>query len=237
MNVPDTDAEAPASVWEPGPPSLRAIAPSVVGGAVVPLTVYYAVRHHVSSDQRALLIAGLFPAVWIAVQWIRTRRLDPIGAIVLFGFVVGVAASELLGGSAFVLKIRDSAFTVAFGIASLLSLLAPRPLMFHIGKAMSAGDDPRRRAAYDDLYEIGDARRVFAVITVVWGMGLIAEASARIMLATVLPTGPFLAVSPALAFVSFGALGAFTGIYSARARRRGEADLAEAGVAFPSVNG
>ncbi|HEX3705395.1 MAG TPA: VC0807 family protein [Mycobacteriales bacterium] len=223
------------TTWEPGAPSLRAFAPSIVGGAVVPLTVYYIVRHHVSSDQRALIIAGIFPAAWIVVQWLRTRRLDPIGAIVLIGFVVGVTASELLGGSAFVLKVRDSAFTLAFGIATLFSLLASRPLMFHIGKAMSAGDDPPRRAAYDELWELDEAKRVFRVITVCWGIGLIAEASLRIVLAAVLPTGPFLAVSPVLAFASFGGLFAFTGYYSARARRLGEAEMAAQGLAFPSV--
>jgi hypothetical protein len=213
----------------------------VIGGAIVPLTVYYVVRHHVSNDQRALIIAGFFPAAWIVVQWIRGRvggrgnSLDPIGAIVLFGFVVGVAASELLGGSAFVLKVRDSAFTVAFGVACLLSLLAPRPMMFHLGKAMSAGDDPRRRAAYDELWELGDAKRVFRVITVVWAVVLLIEASARILLAMVLSTGVFLAVSPGIAFASFGGLGVFTGVYSARARRRGEAELADQGVVFPSV--
>ncbi|HVT19967.1 MAG TPA: VC0807 family protein [Mycobacteriales bacterium] len=224
-----------ATVWEPGPPSPRAFAPSVIGGAIVPLTVYYVVRHHVSNDQRALIIAGFFPAAWIVLEWIRNRRLDPIGAIVLFGFVVGVSVSELLGGSAFVLKVRDSAFTVAFGVTCLVSLLARRPMMFHIGKAMSAGDDPRRRAAFDELWEIAEARRVFRIITVVWAVGLILEASIRIVLAATLPTGPFLAASPALAFVSFAALGVFTGVYSAHARRRGEAELAEQGIVYPSV--
>ena len=221
--------------WEPGAPSLRAFAPSILGGAVVPLTVYYVARHHVSSDQQALVIAGFFPVAWIVLQWFRTRRLDPIGAVVLVGFVVGVTVSELLGGSAFVLKVRDSAFTVAFGLACLASLRARRPLMFHIGKTMSAGDDARRRAAYDELWDIDQARRVFRIITVCWGVRLIAEASARIALAAVLPTGAFLAVSPALAFASVGGLFAFTGYYSARARRLGEEELLAQGIAFPSV--
>jgi hypothetical protein len=225
----------PGSVWEPGPPSPRAFAPSVIGGAIVPLTVYYVVRHHVSSDQRALIIAGFFPAAWIAFQWIRTRRLDPIGAIVLFGFVIGVSVSELMHGNAFVLKARDSAFTVTCGVGCLLSLLSRRPMMFHIGKAMSAGDDRRRQAAYDELWQIDQARRVFRVITVVWAIGLILEASVRILLAAVLTTGVFLAVSPAIAFVSFGGLGVFTGVYSARSRKRGEAELTERGLVFPSV--
>jgi hypothetical protein len=227
--------EVASAVWEPGPPSPRAFVPSVIGGAIVPLTVYYTVRHHVSSDQRALIIAGVFPAAWIVWQWVRTRRLDPIGAIVLFGFLVGVGVSELMHGNAFVLKVRDSAFTVTFGVACLVSLLGNRPMMFHIGKAMSAGEDLRRRAAYDELWEISQARRVFRVITVVWAVGLILEASARIVLAAALSTGVFLALSPVIAFVAFGGLGVFTGVYSARSRRLGEAELAEQGLVFPSV--
>jgi hypothetical protein len=227
--------EVASAVWEPGPPSPRAFVPSVIGGAIVPLTVYYTVRHHVSSDQRALIIAGVFPAAWIVWQWVRTRRLDPIGAIVLFGFLVGVGVSELMHGNAFVLKVRDSAFTDTFGVACLVSLLGNRPMMFHIGKAMSAGEDLRRRAAYDELWEISQARRVFRVITVVWAVGLILEASARIVLAAALSTGVFLALSPVIAFVAFGGLGVFTGVYSARSRRLGEAELAEQGLVFPSV--
>jgi hypothetical protein len=110
-------------------------------------------------------------------------------------------------------------------------------MMFYIGKSMSAGDDPRRRAAYDELWEISDAQRVFRIITVVWAVGLMLEASVRIVLATALSTGVFLAVSPVLAFLTFGGLGVFTGLYSAHARRRGEAELADQGITFPSVAG
>lgn len=228
-----SDAEGPG--WEPGPPSLRAMAPSMVFGAVIPLAVYYIVRHHVPNTADALIIAGAFPVAWIAVEWVRTRQIDPIGAITLFGFVVGVASSELLGGNAFVLKVKDSAFTILFGLTCLLSLRWKRPMMFTIGRAMSAGEDPARQAAYDDLYEIEEAKHVFAVITVVWGIGLIVEALLRVVLAAVLPTGPFLAVSPVLWAVAFAGLFTFTIRYSAVARERGEAELAESGLTYPSV--
>jgi uncharacterized membrane protein (DUF485 family) len=224
-----------SETWEPGHPSARAMAPSIIGGALVPLTVYYIVRRHVSSDAHALIIAGVFPAAWIVLQWLRTRSLDPIGAITLFGFIAGVIASELLGGNAFVLKVRDSAFTIGFGVICLISLTWRRPMMFYVGKALSAGDDERKRAAYDQLWEFDRARRVFAVITACWGVGLIVEASLRVLLAATLPTGPFLAASPALAFVFFGSLFVFTGIYSRQAREAGESELAEQGVSFPSV--
>ncbi len=217
-------------------PSLRAIAPGAVGGGLVPLAVYYLVRSHVNGEAPALMIAGAPAAAWVALQWARKRRIDPIGSIVLFGFAAGVVASVLLGGSAFVLKVRDSAFTAMFGLVCLASLIAPRPAMFHVGRALSAGDDPAKLAAYDELWTMPTAPRMFRIITAAWGVGLIAEASVRVLLAELLPTGPFLAASPALAAAAIGGLFAFTVWYSRRARRLAEARFADLlGLTHPSV--
>lgn len=224
-----------ADDWEPGAPSFRAMAPGVIGGAVVPLGVYYAVRSHTGGDAAALMIAGAPAAVWVAAEWFRRRRIDPIGSIVLFGFIAGILASMALGGSAFVLKVRDSVFTAGFGAACLASLGWRRPLMFFMGRALSAGDDPQKLAAYEELWAMPTAPRTFRIITAAWGFGLIAEAVARVGLATALPTGPFLAVSPVLGGLTIGSLFAFTVWFSKRARRVGEALFAESGVVFPSV--
>lgn len=156
------------SDWEPGPPSLRAMAPSTIFGAIIPLGIYYAVRPHVDGDATALIIAGAFPAAYVLVEWRRRRTLDAIGLITLFGFAAGVVSSYALGGNAFVLKVRDSAFTALFGVVCLVSLSWHKPAMFHLGKALSAGDDPQRRAAYDELYTMPTARRTYLIITAVW---------------------------------------------------------------------
>lgn len=224
-----------SSRWEPGAPSLRAIGPGAIGGGLVPLAVYYLVRSHVNGDAPALMIAGAPAAAWVALQWARKRSIDPIGCIVLFGFAAGIVASVILGGSAFVLKVRDSAFTALFGLACLGSLLARRPAMFYIGRALSAGNDPPKMAAYDELWTMPTAPRTFRIITATWGVGLIAEAGLRVLLAELLPTGPFLAASPALAGVVLGGLFAFTLWFSRRARRLGEARFAELGLTYPSV--
>ena len=222
--------------WEPGAPSLRAMAPSTIFGAIIPLAVYYVVRQHVSSDATALVIAGAFPAAWVLVELARKRTLDAIGSITLFGFLAGIAVSYAMGGNAFVLKIRDSAFTALFGLVCLVSLAWHRPMMFHLGKALSAGDDRDRRAAYDELFALPTARRTFVIITAAWGVGLLIEAFARVVLAVSLPTGTFLAVSPVIGAVFFGGLFVFTLRYSKLARSRGEALLAETGVNYPSVS-
>jgi hypothetical protein len=225
-----------AETWEPGAPSLRSLGPGAIGGGVVPLAVYYLVRSHVHGDAPALMIAGAPAAAWIGVQWLRTRRIDPIGSIVLFGFIAGIAASVLLGGSAFVLKVRDSAFTGMFALACLASLGAPRPLMFFIGRALSAGNDPDKLAAYDELWTMPTAPRTFRLITAMWGIGLILEAGGRVLLAIALPTGAFLAVSPVLGGVVIGGLFGFTVWWSKRARRLGETTFAELGLAYPTLS-
>ena len=234
-----TEQSEPAAVeqsaWEPGAPSARAMAPSLVGGAVVPLAVFYIVRGHVHSDAMALMIAGAPAAGWVLIEWLRRRRLDPIGLIVLFGFVAGVIASAALGGNAFVLKVRDSVFTALFGVVCLVSLAWRRPIMFFIGRALSAGNDPDKVLAYDALYDMPTAPRTFAAITACWGVGLITEAGLRVVLAVVLPTGPFLAASPALAGTVFGGLFVFTVWFSKRARRIGEQLYQGSDVVFPSV--
>ena len=212
----------PEDDWQPGPPPLRAIAPSAIGGAVVPLAVYYLVRSHVHSDAAALAIAGIPAAIWVVSQFIRRRRLDPIGAIVLFGFVVGLIVSYAMGGNAFVLKVRDSAFTFLFSVACLVSMkVGKRPLTFYIGRALTAGSDPSRVALYDGLWESSAAARAtFRTINLVWGFGLMAEAAARVVLAADLSTKTFLAVSPVVGFAFLGSMGACTFFLATRSRHR-----------------
>ncbi len=211
----------PRDGWEPGAPSIRAMAPSAVGGAVVPLAVYYLVRHRVGGDAPALAIAGIPAALWVLLVWCRRRTLDPIGLLTMVSFAVGLTVSFALGGSALVLKVRDSAVTSTFGLFCLASLwVGRRPLMFFVGRAMSAGGDPLRRGLYDDLWGLPPVRVVFRIITAAWGVGLIAEVAIRVTLALLLPTGPFLAVSPVLAGTVVGGLFAFTVWFSRWARGR-----------------
>jgi hypothetical protein len=108
-------------------------------------------------------------------------------------------------------------------------------MMFHLGKALSAGDDKDRRAAYDELFTLPTARRTFAIITAAWGFGLLVEAAARVLLAVALPTGTFLAVSPVVGGLFFAGLFVFTLRYSKVARERGEVLLADSGLNYPAV--
>ncbi|HEX4161156.1 MAG TPA: VC0807 family protein [Acidimicrobiales bacterium] len=204
--------------WTPGIPSLKDLLPSLVFGAAVPIAVYFSVRPHVSTDAVGLIIAGSVSVAWILVQFARNRHVDFVGAVVLTGFVVGVVSSTLLGGNAYMLKVRDAFFTALFGIACVVTVYThERPALFYVGRYLSAGNDPTKVAAYNELHEVPTARRVFRVLSVVWGIGLVIEASGRMVLAEALHTGTYIAVSPFITAITIGSLFAFTLIYTKRA--------------------
>jgi len=171
----------------------------------------------VHTDAQALIVAGCFSVGWVVVKFIRRRRLDAVGAIVLFGFAVGVVSSTLLGGNAYVLKVRDAAFTALFGVACIVTLFThDRPVFFYVSRYFSAGTDPERMSAFDRLHELPRGRRTFRVLSVIWGIGLVVEAASRLTLAGMLPTATFLAVSPFITASTIGVLFAFTALYTRR---------------------
>ena len=160
----------------------------------------------------ALIAAGAFSVAWILLQGIRRRRVDLVGAAVLLGFTVGVVGSTLLGGNAYVLKVRDGFFTALFGVACIVTLYThDRPALFYVGRYLSAGQRPRQGVRLrPSCTSCPIGRHTFRVLSVVWGIGLVVEASCRLTLADVLPTGTFLAVSPFITASVIGGLFAFT---------------------------
>jgi hypothetical protein len=224
--------------WTPGVPAVRELLPSAVFGAAVPIGVYFAVRPHVSTDAAGLLIAGSVSVVWILVQFARNREVDFVGAIVLFGFLVGVVSSTVLGGNAYVLKVRDAFFTALFGIACIVTIYThDRPALFYVGRYLSAGKDPAKVAAYNQLHEMPTARHTFRVLSVVWGIGLVIEASFRMTLAEALHTSTFIAVSPFITATTIGSLFAFTLLYARRAELEAAALVTSATESSDPVGG
>jgi hypothetical protein len=217
--VPAREPAPPPKTTVQAIPSVREHLPSAVFGAAIPLAIYFLVRGHVNGDTQALIIAGSFSVAWVIFEALRRRRIDLVGTIVLFGFAVGVLSSTLLGGNAYVLKIRDAAFTAAFGAFCIVTLFTQgRPALFYVGRYLSAGRDPVKSAAYDSLHDLPAGRHTFRVLSVVWGIGLIVEATARMIIADILPTATFLAVSPFITAGVIGSLFGFTVIYAKRAQ-------------------
>jgi hypothetical protein len=209
--------DAQRGAWRPGIPSIRDFLPSLLFGAALPIGVYFVVRHHVSSDTQALIIAGCFSVAYILIEFVRQRTVDVVGLAVLIGFALGVITSTLLGGNDYVLKVRDGFFTLLFGVACIVTLYThDRPAFFYVNRYLSAGTDPAKVSAFDELHDLPLGRHTFRMLSVVWGIGLVVEATTRLTLADLLPTGTFIAVSPFITGSVLGSLFVFTVVYTKR---------------------
>ena len=196
-------------------PRIREHLPSLVWGAALPIAVYFLVRHRVHTDGQALVVAGGFSGAWVVLQFARRRQVDLVGSAVLLGFALGVVSSVLLGGNTYVLKIRDAAFTrPSASPASSRSTRTTVPRSSTSPGTSRPGSDPAKVSAFDLLHEVPTGRHTFRVLSVVWGIGLVVEAAVRMVLAGLLPTGTFLAVSPFITASIIGSLFAFTVVYS-----------------------
>ena len=93
-------------------------------------------------------------------------------------------------------------------------------MTFYVGRALSAGNDPVREELFDQVWDLPSAPRLFTIVTAVWGCGLLLDAAIRIFLATIMPTGPFLAASPGVDGAFIAAMFITTIVLSKRFRLR-----------------
>lgn len=164
----------------------------------IPLACYVLSKQYVSpSEFTALLLASIFPTLKSVYDVCRRGELDPISVVVLLGIAAGIAAL-LFAGSYRVLLLRESLFTLVFGLVCLGSLLPPshKPVMFYLGRAFTAGNDPVRRAAFDANWQDPQTRHRLRVLTLVWGLFLVAEFAFRAVLIYTVSPAMVLAVSP-----------------------------------------
>jgi hypothetical protein len=176
------------------------------------------------STLTALMLGGIFPAISIAHGYLRTRQFELLGIIVLGLLALGTAAS-LISGSVFFAIVKDSFLTATFGLLCLGSLLGERPLAFYIIRQFLSGHDSALNQWWNGLWEGAIFRRMNRIITVVWGIVVIAEAVARVLLALVVTPAAVVTISPALAFGVGIGLSVWTRSYLLATRRRRISEL------------
>lgn len=204
--------------------SPRRLILQMLTGGVAPLVTYELGKHAGLSDPTALATSAVPPALAIGAEWLWRRQINVIGTIVLTGILLGLASVAVFHGNELLLKMRESVVTGMFGLICLVTLVLPmRPAMFHVGRALASAADREKGREFATLWDVTEARRVFIVLTLVWGLGLLVEAGARAVLALELSTGRFLATAPVAGWIVIGSLLAWTFSYSRRSRQRGEA--------------
>jgi hypothetical protein len=183
---------------------------------VLPLIAIQVLLRNGVSPVIALAVATVFPLGEIVYEATQTKRVGLIAIVSLAGIVGGFGLSFATGNAIFAL-LKDSLFTCVFGLLFLGSLATSRPLIYRLNLDLT-GADPVARAASEALWDRPAARRVFRLMTLVWGAGLLLEAAARGVAAFTLPIASATAASPVISVVAIGGLVVWTVLY-ARARR------------------
>jgi intracellular septation protein A len=218
----DTSADAPQAAGRAGTKSGRLLAVAMIAifDVAAPLAAYGALRSAGWSAVAALLLSGVFPVLGVTIAAIRNRRLDVVGALVLAGIVVGTVLGVAFH-SARLLLIEGSVPTAMFGFVCLGSLRAGRPLLFSVVLEFT-GPDTARGREMTSLWKFEEYRRIFRIITAVWGIGFLVEAALRVVIVENTSTGTALASSKVMPFVFAAALSAWTVGYGTHQKKNGE---------------
>src|SRR5579863_7392050 len=136
----------------------------------------------------ALAVAAVFPALALLSTWRRTRSLDVVAAIVVVSLGLGLVVALWAGDARFALVKAAPAFAL-FGIASLATLSARRPLMFFVGRHFAPGDVAAKVAEWDERLTRPGFRDAMRRLTLIWGVACLTEAGLGIVAGFLLPVG------------------------------------------------
>lgn len=185
-----------------------------------PLATYYLLRADGLSSVVALVVSGVFPFVWVSLGFLRHRRFDAVGGLVLAGIVAGVILG-LASGNARLVVIEGSLPTGVFGLYTLGSLFSQRPMMFRFPLQALGADTPRGRA-FAELWRYAYFRRGCRIITAVWGAGFLASTAATALTAETTSTDTANGVTTGLSIAVVAVLIVWTMTYSKRRQHEGE---------------
>jgi intracellular septation protein A len=219
MNT-SSDARRTAETTAAKGGQLRSITMIVIFDVAAPLVAYKVLRSAGMTAVTALLLSGVFPALGVTIGAVRHRRIDAVGVLVLAGIAVGTIVG-LVSHSARLLLVEGSVPTAIFGVACLGSLCARHPLMFSFAREFT-GPDTAKGQEMTRLWQYEGYRRVFRVITAVWGVAFLLEAALRVVIVYNTSAGTALVISKVTPFLFFGFLTAWTVAYGAHHKKKGE---------------
>ncbi|MGS0891361.1 VC0807 family protein [Burkholderia stagnalis] len=185
----------------------------------------FRLAHPHFGETGALYASAIPPVVWSIVEFIRSRRVDAVSAVVLLGIALSIVAMAF-GGDARALLMRGSLASGTIGVVFLLSMFRERPLIFYLARATVAREMAGGGARFEAVWaERPGLRRMLRLMTFVWGAGMTLEMLLRCWMVATWPVERVLVVSPIIGYTVFGGLLAWTFWYRRRMRVRNSVDI------------
>ena len=184
--------------------------------------VIYSYAEAPLGDVRALLASSAPPILWSLIEFARHRRLDALSVLVVSGIALSLLAM-LGGGGARFLQLREKLATGVIGLAFVGSALIGKPLVYELARASMRRKSDDEAQQFEALQVHAGFRRTMTLMTLVWGLGFLADVAVSVVLVFVLSIREYLIVNPILGYGTVGALSLWSFLYGRRAKRRGEA--------------
>jgi hypothetical protein len=198
--------------------------------------VIYSYAEAPLGDVRALLASSAPPIAWSLVEFARHRRADALSILVLAGIAMSLLAM-IGGGGAKFLQLRENLVGGVIALVFLGSALIGKPLIYELARTSMRRKSEGEAQEFEALKVHAGFRRTMTVMTLVWGLGLLAHVAVAVALVFALSIRDYLIVSPILGYGTMCALTLWTFLYGQRAKRRGEARQAAAQLAAATEPG
>src|SRR5436309_3601675 len=208
-----------------GVPPLRFLGRSLVVDVALPWLTLRILEGNGVPTVWALAAAVQFPSATVLLSWIYERRVEAIGIVVFITILLGIAMALISDEVRFGLLRAAPAFGL-FGLACLVSLLAPRPLMFFVARHFQTAGDPSRAAEWNARLESAGFRHAMRVINAVWGLVCVLEAVLGFLAAFLLPVHAAIVAEPAIGLSSIVGLLIWTAAYARARQARPQASAA-----------
>ncbi|MBB2199700.1 hypothetical protein HLH44_20105 [Gluconacetobacter sp. 1c LMG 22058] len=171
-------------------------------------------------DVQALLASSMPPLLWSVGGFVIRRRIDALSLIALAGIALSLLAF-IGSGSARLLELREQAVTFLIGLAFLFSAAIGKPLIAPLARATMARQSSQALADFDTHRNDARVRCTIMVMTLVWGLGLLANVVVSVALIYSLPISTYLVVGPILGYATMGGLALWTLLYRRHRIRHG----------------
>ena len=180
-------AARPARAPRPGAGLGAAMFPLLIDVGI-PLGSYYLLRDGFGlSLWLSLALSSVGPAVRSVASLAGERKLNVLALLMLVVNLAGIAVSFLTGDPRAMIA-KDSVVSSVIAFAILGSVALRRPLMSAGLKPFMTKGEPCRTAAWDRLSTASPRfRRLELLFSAIWGLALLAECTARLVGAYMLP--------------------------------------------------
>ena len=150
-----------------------------------------------------------------------------MSALVVCGIALSLLAM-LGGGGVRFFQLREKLVTGVIGLVFVGSALIRKPLIYELAGATMRRKSEEQAQQFEALQVHAGFRRTMAIMTLVWGFGLLADVAVSVVLVFALSIREYVIVNPILGYGTMGALSLWSFLYGRRAKRRGEARRAAA---------